>query len=287
MGAQTINNSLQLLNRSFSALSDSPNLDAQVLLAHLIHRPRAWVLAHTEYELSTAEYDALTSAVSEVESGIPLPYIIGSWEFYGRKFFITPDVLIPRPETELLVEKASQWIANRLSKKPDENLLAADIGCGSGCIAISLLMDHPKLHVFAGDISFSALNVASRNAIIHSVNSRIHLMQCDLFPPISKKINLICANLPYIPTQTLAQLKIYQKEPTQALDGGVDGLDFIERLIFESPKHLASDGLMLLEIGSIQGSSVKHLMQTAFPGGAVELFQDLSGYDRLISVRQG
>ncbi len=287
MSVRSINNLLQMLDRSFSTVSDSPGLDAQVLLAHLIHQPRAWILAHTEYGLSTAEYEALQHAIVKIESGMPLPYILGTWEFYGRKFCITPDVLIPRPETELLVEKASQWISNRTSKNPDENPLAADIGCGSGCIAVSLVLEHPNLHMLVSDITFPALKVTLQNAIFHSVTSRIHLLQCDLLPPISKPFDLICANLPYIPTQILAQLKIYQKEPTQALDGGLDGLNLIKRLIFENPIRLAPDGLMLLEIDANQGKSVKHLAQLAFPEASVDLYQDLSGHDRLISIQQG
>jgi release factor glutamine methyltransferase len=287
MSVRSINNLLHELNNRFSALSDSPSLDAQVLLAHLIHQPRTWVLAHPEFELSVDECHALKCAVEKIESGTPLPYIIGTWEFYNRKFYINPDVLIPRPETELLVEKALDWIAIRLSNKPNENLLVADIGCGSGCIAISLAIAHHDLHGFASDVSYSALRVALKNTTYHSVTSRIQLLQCDLLPPIFKPFDLICANLPYIPTQTLAQLKIYQKEPTQALDGGLDGLDFIKQLIFKSPKRLATDGLMLLEIGATQGESVKQLARVAFPDASIELYQDLSGHDRLISIQQG
>jgi release factor glutamine methyltransferase len=287
MNPITIGRLIDILSRRFSSLSESPSLDAQVLIAHIVHRSRAWVLAHTEYELSPPECEALEKASSKAENGMPLPYVLGSWEFYGRKFYVTPAVLIPRPETELLVEKALDWVDNYDKEKSNENLLVADIGCGSGCIGISLAMAHPHLQVLASDISCNVLSVAQRNAIFHSVISQLHLVQCNLIPAISKRFHLICANLPYIPTQILAQLKVYQKEPTQALDGGLDGLDFIKQLLYASPKYLAPDGLMLLEIGAMQGESVKYLAQAAFPNAVIDLYCDLAGYDRLIAIQQG
>ncbi len=287
MSANTIGKSLEVISRRFSALSDTPLLDAQVLVAHVINQPRTWVLAHPENELSSADTEALSIALAKIENGTPLPYILGSWEFFGRKFFITPDVLIPRPETELLVEKALVWLGERLNSTSNKKLLSVDIGCGSGCIGISLAIYHPNLHVTASDISFAALSVASQNAIIHRVMSQLHFVQCDLIPPTYQKFDLICANLPYIPTSLLSQLKVFKKEPTHALDGGIDGLEIIKRLLSAAPQHLASEGLMLLEIDSTQGDSAKKIAHTAFPNAAIELFQDLSGHDRLISIQQG
>ncbi len=257
-----------------------------MLLAHIINQSRPWVLAHLEYELSTTEYDNLLNAITKVENGVPLPYILGYWEFFGRKFFLTSDVLIPRPETELMVEKALQWIENRHNNQKDK-ILAADIGCGCGCIGISLAIDHPLLNVLATDISFDALKVAYKNSIFHSVSSNFHPIQCNLLPPTSEKFDLICANLPYIPTQTLVQLKVYQKEPTLALDGGEEGLNVIHNLLSIAPINLTPGGLLLLEIESSQGVSAIQIAKNNFPDANVELYKDLAGHDRLISIQQG
>ncbi len=163
--------------------------------------------------------------------------MLGHWEFFGLDFDITPDVLIPRPETELLVEKAIAW----LQKFPAKRTIA-DIGTGSGAIAISIAVNIPNARILATDISSKALQVAQQNAIKHGVNGTIEFMECDLLPDQSKivsrqsSINLLCANLPYIPTQTLRNLTIYKREPTLALDGGEDGLDLFRKLLKVSSK---------------------------------------------------
>jgi len=275
------------MNCRFAVFTDTPTLDAQVLLAHVINRSRTWLLAHPEYVLSSSELETSNNAITAYENGTPLPYLIGSWEFFGRKFFITPDVLIPRPETELLVEMALRWVDNRLIAHPGEKIIAADIGCGCGCIGISLGINRPAVEIIACDISLAAISVAIRNAISHSVRSRFHPIQCDLIPPVISKFHLICANLPYIPSQRLTQLAVFKKEPTLALDGGRDGMDVLKRLLSMSPWYLATGGMMLLEIDSSQGECVEKLAKATFPGAMVELFQDLAGHDRLISIQQG
>ena len=162
--------------------------------------------------------------LARLESGQPLPYVLGAWEFYGLTFELTPDVLIPRPETELLVEQALEWLADRPAP-----LLAADVGTGSGCIAISLAVHAPQLRLLASDLSWPALQVARSNLARHRVEGQISLLQCDLLPPLSLPFDLLVANLPYIPSPVLPGLKLSLSEPPLALDGGLDGLDFIRR----------------------------------------------------------
>jgi len=275
-------------------VSETPGLDAQVLLAHILERSRAWLLAHPEADLSPLQQASLMDALFWLEGGEPLPYVLGYWEFYGLEFDITPDVLIPRPETELLVEHALAW----LRQHPDRRN-AVDVGSGSGCIAVSLAQQLPDLHILATDISPAALDVATRNAQKHGVANRIEFVSCDILPletetgsnthPLASaircsSIDLLTANLPYIPTPTLRTLPIHGHEPTLALDGGADGLDAIRRLVAMLPQVMAPDGLCLLEIESTQGQAMLALVAETMPSVNVALYQDLTGRDRLIRI---
>jgi release factor glutamine methyltransferase len=269
--------------------SDTPTLDAQVLLAHVLSKPRTWVLAHPEAELTFDQQDRLADTVARLQAGEPLPYVLGRWEFFGREFLVTQDVLIPRPETELLVEQALEWLHGHPSARA-----AVDVGTGSGCIAISLTAQIPDLHVLATDISLPALQVARVNAEKYGVDGQIDFIEADLLNPFEVEglpvdvqpstFNLLTANLPYIPTVTLHGLAIYQREPTLALDGGADGLDLIRRLLAQAPRYLAWQSLLLLEIEQRQGLPVQALAQQAFPRADVDIMHDLSGYDRMIRV---
>ncbi len=253
-----------------------------MLLAHVLDKPRAWILAHPEASLTSEQQQRLEQATERLQSGEPLPYILGHWEFFGLDFIVAPAVLIPRPETELLVEHALDWLRSHPAAR-----LAADIGTGSGCIAIGLAAHCPHLHVLATDLSTSALEIARQNALKHSLAERIDLIQADLIDPSiveRSRVDLIVANLPYIPTETLPKLAVYQKEPTLALDGGVDGLDLVRRLLKQAPACLAPGGLMLLEIEHRQGPSVKELAQAAFPHARVAVLQDLAGHDRVVRI---
>jgi release factor glutamine methyltransferase len=267
------------LHTRLSSLSQTSLLDAQVLLGHVLGRTRTWVLAHPEAHLSSAQEHALRDALTRLEAGQPLAYVLGNWEFYGLVFFITPDTLIPRPETELLVEHALSW-----SRTRSKRLRAADIGTGSGCIAISLALDASNAHVLGCDISLTALQVAKANANRHGVSGKVDFVQCDLLPPVKVQFDLICANLPYIPTEILHSLKVYQKEPALALDGGEDGLEKIRRLLNEAETALAPGGLLLLEIEASSGAAVHSLAREAFPKADVLVLPDLTGRDRLVSV---
>ncbi|RME87431.1 MAG: peptide chain release factor N(5)-glutamine methyltransferase, partial [Anaerolineae bacterium] len=250
---------LAALTARLNPHSETPALDAQVLLAHVTGKPRAWVLAHPDVPLTPEQERALKAALSRIERGEPLPYVLGHWEFYGLDFLVTPDVLIPRPETELLVEHAIEW----LTAHP-ERRLAADVGTGSGCIAIALAVHVPDLSVIATDISAAALEVARRNARRLDVGERIRFICCDLLPEPSEPLDLLCANLPYIPSATLRDLDVYRREPTLALDGGPDGLDLIRRLLTIAPRYLSPGGLILLEIEASQGVQALALAYDAF-----------------------
>lgn len=273
----------QALERSAATLvkvSDTPSLDAQTLLAHCLGKSRTWLLSHPEESLTNTVFSAFQQEIIALEGGIPLPYVLGHWEFYGLDFTVTPDTLIPRPETELLVDKALDWL--NLQPKP---CLVADIGTGSGCIAVTLAKHHPDVSVIATDISHSTLKIARGNAIQHKVSHQVDFLQTNLFSPILDRIDLICANLPYIPTQTLQKLEISGREPDLALDGGPDGLDFITRLIEEVPVLIAPGGIILIEIDSSQGVKIQNLALQAFPNADIEVLPDLSGRDRLITIR--
>jgi release factor glutamine methyltransferase len=216
----------------------------------------------------------------QLESGQRLPYVLGTWEFFGLEWEITPEVLIPRPETELLVEKALGWLRGH-----PEQRRAADVGTGSGCIAVSLAVSIPNLVVLATDLSPSAVQVARRNAVRHHVEERVECVCSDLIPQGERAFALIAANLPYIPTRKLHALPVYGHEPSLALDGGLDGLDLIRRLLGIAPERLASGGLLLLEIEASQGPAVLSMACDAFEDGEIHLHQDLSGRDRLLEVR--
>ncbi len=263
-----------------AGISESAALDAQVLLAHILGHSRAWVFAHPEFELTAEQTCALERAVDRLQAGEPLPYILGHWEFYAADFVITPAVLIPRPETELLVETALAWLRANPGRR-----LAADVGTGSGCIAISLAAHVESLCILASDISGAALDVARQNARRHGVDDRVHQVQADLLPATRRPFDLICANLPYIPGAKLAELRVAQWEPRLALDGGADGLVLVEGLLAEARRGLARGGLMLLEIEASQGVSGRELARCAFPGAEVDVMVDLAGHDRLIRIQ--
>jgi release factor glutamine methyltransferase len=271
---------LQHTSTRLARVSESPSLDAQVLLAHVMEKPRPWVLAHPEALLATGQVILLEEVLARLEAGEPLPYVLGHWEFYSLDFVVTPATLIPRPETELLVDQALAW----LERSPGHGR-ALDVGTGTGCIAIALAAHVPGLRFLASDISISALKIAQLNVHNHALEGRIQLVQSDLAPAIHGAFDLICANLPYIPSETLKGLQVAQYEPILALDGGADGLDFISRILASSMDILAPGGLMLLEIESSQGPAVEALARQTFPAADVQIMVDLGRKDRLVKIQ--
>lgn len=257
------------------------NFDVQLLLAHVIGHPRTWLLTHLETPLTPLQLDEAKKAFAQLHAGTPLPYIIGHWEFFSMDFNITKDVLIPRPETEMLVENAIRW----LNSHPEARSVA-DIGTGSGIIAISIASQIPNVKILATDISSAALNVAKGNAKKFNVEKNIEFVECDLLPSAaSSSIDLLCANLPYIPTHTLHGLPIYGREPTLALDGGTDGLEIYRRLLQLAPKWLAPQSKILLEIEATQGTQAILMAGDFFKKSVIEIHQDLAGFDRLLEIQ--
>jgi release factor glutamine methyltransferase len=273
------------LTTQLMPISDTPALDASVLIAHVIKKPRTWVMAHPELALTAEQQKDLDESLARLEQGESFPYVLGQWEFFGLNFEITPDVLIPRPETELLVEKAIAWLQGSQGRRK-----VADIGTGSGAISVSIAFNISNAQVLATDISRKALEVARRNAVRFEVDHRIDFLQCDVLPdygdsvPAEKQLDLICANLPYIPTETLHGLPIFGREPTLALDGGQDGLVLIRRLLNIAPEWLADDGMMLLEIEATHGDQALQLARRVFPQASLELHRDLAGRERLLQI---
>lgn len=276
----------ELLNNLSSRLethSDSARLDSQVLLAFILDKPRTWILAHPETRLSLEQTHRLETALARLEQGEPLPYVLGQWEFFGLDFYITPDVLIPRPETELLVERSLEWLGRHPTRR-----WIAEVGTGSGCIPVSLAKHIPDLKILASDISFPALKVAQHNIIKHQVADQVYLLESDLLkgvsPAPSNRFDLICANLPYIPEDILKTLPVSHWEPRLALSGGEDGMYFISRLFQEVSRLLAPAASLFLEIEAGMGNSVRTLSLQHFPQASVTVLQDLAGRDRLVQV---
>lgn len=272
---------IERARRAISPTSNTPGLDAQTLLAEIMSRPRSWLLAHPESALEIDQWARLVQSVRALEAGQPLPYVLGHWEFFGLDFELTPDVLIPRPETELLVEEAIRFLAAH-SGQPQR---IADIGTGSGVIAVSLAKAMPELTVVAVDRSRAALDVARRNAVHHGVDNSIAFYQGSLLEAVFSPFDLIAANLPYIPTPWLEGLPVAKHEPRMALDGGPDGLDAIRRLLLADVPRLVHPGsLVLLEIEETHGKALKRLVKKALPKAKLEIKTDFSGRDRLAAI---
>lgn len=260
--------------------SESSSLEAQLLLAHVLAVPRAAVLAHPEMELDPAQLTELERMLAQLEHGVPLAYLLGEKEFYGMNFKVTPAVLIPRPETELLVDEALAWLRANPGRR-----MAADVGTGSGCIAAALAAPIPDLRVLAVDRSGEALRIARENFQRHGLLDRVNLLQGDLLNSIRASFDLVCANLPYIPADALGSLPVSLHEPRQALDGGADGLEQIGRLLEDAHRWMQPGGLLLLEIEYRQGGSAQSLARQLFPSAAVEVKNDLAGLPRLLKIR--
>jgi release factor glutamine methyltransferase len=261
-------------------------LDAEVLLRHVLKMEKEQLYVNGDAPIGArqeAEFRALLSRRSQRE---PVSYITGQKEFWSLDFFVTPAVLIPRPETELLVEVALQYI-ERLRSGSSVKVL--DLGTGSGAIAVSLAKDHGATEIVAVDISPVALDLARVNAMRHGVADRIRFLPGDLFAPVKASLeafDLIVSNPPYIRTGELSMLapEIREWEPTIALDGGVDGADTYRRIIGEGHRYLTPGGSIVLEIGADMGRDVADLFSRSSCFGPPAVCQDYAGKDRLIAA---
>lgn len=279
---QWLGSSTQLL----ATVSDTPALECQVLVSHVLKRSRAWILAHPEYVLHPEQEILLNSYVHQRSEGFALPYILGHWEFYGTDFIVSPAVLIPRPETEMIIDEALDWFLKNKSRLLSQPFQVVDIGTGSGCIAITLAKYLSDIKILAIDRSFQALKIARINAIRHHVQHQVHFTAGDLLTSIRGKFSMICANLPYIPSANLDNLAVSRSEPRLALDGGPDGLALIRTMLYASPATLLPPGLVLIETQFDQAETVADLAAQIYPQAEVRVLTDLAGNPRLVRIER-
>jgi len=271
--------------RQFSPLlTDTPRLDAELLLAHSLDWDRARLHAYPEQALSPEQMAVFGNLSHRHAQGEPLAYLLEQQEFFGLSFYVDNRVLIPRPETELLVEEAIAWLQTR--QIDCRHLIVADVGTGSGAVAISLATSCPRLTLYATDVSADALQVAARNTQHHAVADRIRLLHGDLLAPLPEPVHLIAANLPYVSEDELAYLPphIVRFEPRLALDGGADGLSVVERLLSQAMSYLLPQGVILIEIGAAQGDLALARARHFFPSAQIQVRQDHGARDRLMII---
>lgn len=260
---------------------DSPGLDAEVLLRHVLGWDRTQILSRPEIELSANEGARYEVLVRERLRGLPVAYLTGEREFMGLPFAVTPAVLVPRPETEILVEWAADWL------RPGGRNRVVDIGTGSGAIALSLahLLGPDWIGSITGiDVSPDALQVAGRNRAALGMQERVGLRQGYLLRDVSTHVDLILANLPYLRPDQVDDNPDLAAEPRLALDGGADGLDLVRELLAGAPRVLAPGGAIGLEIDPSQARAVQDLARETFPDAAITVLHDLAGHARHVII---
>ena len=257
-------------------------LEAEVLVMNVMRMARQNIFGEQDTEVSEEQQAALDELLERRYNREPLAYLLGQREFYGINVMLTPAVLIPRPETEGLVEHA---LFMALMGMESTDLIIADVGTGSGAIAINLAIHLPAAKIFAVDVADEVLDVAAFNIRAHGVSERVTLGIGDLLEPVPEPIDLIVANLPYIPTDRISTLQPeVQQEPALALDGGPDGLDLIRRLLTQAESKLKDSGIILLEMDPDQIPVVQELALQHFPEGSTSVEQDLAGMDRILTI---
>jgi release factor glutamine methyltransferase len=276
------------IGRGRLANSPSPALDARLLLEHVLAVEHSYLIAHSDRLLTLYQEEEYRSLVKRAAQREPIPYLTGHAPFYGLDFTVNPDVLIPRPESELIVEEVLSWVGQRSVMEPNQEkpLGVVEVGTGSGCIAVIMALKLPGSTIEATDICSAALAIARQNAQRYGVTERIDFLHGSLLEPTATRPDLIVANLPYIADHEWTALddsvKLY--EPDLALRGGSDGLDSIRQLLNQATSILAPGGAIFLEIGWQQGTSVKHLAQMSFPTAEVKVRPDFAGHDRVVSI---
>ena len=256
----------------------TPALDADVLLAHALGVPKETLVAHPDVELTADEGSRFDAMVAKRADGVPVAYLRGFKEFYGLRFAVDPRVLVPRPETEALVDAIRSYAADR-------DLVVVDVGTGSGAIAIALAVSAPRLHVIATDVSAAALAVARANANAHG--ARIDFRQGDLLAPVTERVDVVAANLPYLRDDDLEQLAGERTslafEPRLATVAGPDGLVLVRHAIADLPRVLAPTGAAFFECDPPQSAAIAALLA---PLGTVDVQKDLAGLDRVVRLRR-
>ena len=254
---------------------DDARLESELLLRHTLNLSQTQLYLDIDRELSPEQEKAFQRLIKRRLNGEPTAYITRHREFYGLDFYIDRNVLIPRPESELLVEKALQLAQHR------SGISIAEVGTGCGAIAISLALNLPQAKIYATDISAPALRVAHTNCQKHGVINRVCLLPGDMLEPLPEPVDLIVANLPYVRESELLSRSF---EPRLALNGGSDGLERIRRLSRQLSDKLNPEGCLLLEIGQGQEEAVTNLLFSLFPSAKIEVSPDLSGINRVVSL---
>jgi release factor glutamine methyltransferase len=279
--AQALQQSAYVL--SANGIEDS-HIEARMLLGHAANLSPVQIYTEPEQTLSREEKDKLQKLIRRRLQHEPTAYILKHKEFYGIDFYVDSRVLIPRPETEILVDAALKFAGSR--RYLTGPLLVADIGTGCGAIAISLALNLPGSKVYATDLSSSALEVAKLNCENHKVTEQVTLLSGNLLQPLPEPVDLILANLPYIKNSELPNLspEIAKFEPRMALDGGRNGLDYIRQLLEQVKEQINTGGCLLLEIGRNQEKDVSRLIHSCLNRVNIEYIEDLNGIKRVVKI---
>lgn len=256
---------------------DNAHLESELILRHITKSTRVGFFSNLNSKLTPNQEETLQKLVRRRKSGEPMAYILGNQQFYGLDFYVNSHTFIPRPETELLVDKSIQWAKER-------HVTIADIGTGCGAIAISLAYHLTNTTIYATDISSDALEVAKINLKSHHLNERVRLLHGNLLEPLPEPVDLIVANLPYVKNTNLIRVNTYGFEPTLALNGGQDGLSIIIQLCYQVSNKINNNGCLLLEIEPEQIQMVLRLLNNLFPSATVKVFNDFNGLNRIISL---
>lgn len=318
---------ISILEKSIKKLSlagiDNPGLDARVLLKHALNTDDVFLVTHPKAPLTNAQYQKFRRLIRRRKKGEPVAYLVGHKEFYGLDFMVNKNVLVPRPETEMLVDEALKYLDSLVSTRQDtvkntadcrtmeqwnptspfrlrgagnltmKQLSILDLGTGSGCIIISLakkLISYSlQPNFFASDISVKALNVAKRNAKKHGLYDNIRFFVSDLFnnKKLHRKYDLIIANLPYVPFDT-ASRKLHTAnlkfEPKEAIFAADNGAAIIKKFLLKAKNYIASNGIILIELDSRNAKDILSFAKKLYPTAKINLLQDLQGLDRIISI---
>lgn len=272
---------LTMTTERLAATSTTPRLDAEILLAHVLGWTRTRLLAELNAIPDGAQVATFAHLVARRAAREPVAYLVGQREFYGLDLFVDQRVLIPRPETELLVELTLGQVQARLARAT-QPLVLVDVGTGSGAIAIALALHLPEqVRIYATDLSHDALAVAAANVARYQLEQRITLLYGDLLAPLPEQVDMLVSNPPYT---VLSEIEpgVRDYEPHLALDGGADGLEVYQRLLTQAPRWLRPDGAILLEIGATQGRSVAALVRSVFAHPHIAVQRDLAGHPRVV-----
>ena len=273
----------EVLNQTQNSLETegipSARLEAEVLLTNILQMPRHRIYAYQEQELTSQQEELLAGLMERRLKREPLAYLLGHREFYGLDLAVGPGVLIPRPETELLVE---QTLFLALMHMEAGELVIAEPGTGCGAISANLAIHLPMARIYATELYPEALKVAQYNITKHNVADRVTLLEGDLLEPIPEPADIIVANLPYISSDAIPGLHPEVRwEPVEALDGGPDGLDIIRRLLHQAQDKLTQSGVIVLEIDPHQVPALETLAQELFPSATISTEEDMAHLDRM------